>query len=169
MSWTRDELIEQFAPALAEQQKLHDPVKEWERGFEMFPNHICGKYRLVIGFDYGFVPRGNQEREIDPRPRPWIIGFKLENDDKPTTIGSWLSGNWFETYEEAVEQFKSYVNRISFAIDESGITSESPRQGKCTSCGTIQTWDADKGYSGMVTLAPHLQFDALYDGCRGWD
>lgn len=169
MSWTRDELKEQFAPALLEQGKLYNPENEWYCGYKMFPNHIGGEYRLVIGFEADFIPRSSQEREIDPRPRPWVVGFRLEKEEKIHSIGSWDNGNWFETYEEVVEQFDSYVKRISLAVEESGITAESPRQGKCTSCGKIQTYSAEDGYRGMLTLAPHLEFDALYDGCRGWD
>jgi hypothetical protein len=170
---TREELIEEFREALAHEFESYDPEYEWKHGFTMFPNQI-GNFRLVVGFDENYIPRSDQEREIDPRPRPWIVGYKDSIDGRISTIGAYGKDNWFETKREAYTQFAKLLLEISDKIVELEITEETPRQAKCMSCNKLHDYQPEKykktnGYPGMVTLTPHLETDVVYDGCRGWD
>lgn len=172
--WTQKELIEEFQPELVKQAKFYNPEQEWAQGAELFPNFPVerGEYRLVIFFDKGFIPRSSQEAEIDPKPRPWIVGVIKKGSDKlHSTYGGWGKDNYFETYAEATRRFLEVRKEINLAIKESGLTKESPRQAQCSTCNRIHDYkpSSSVGYDGMASFSPERKYDIVYDGCRGWD
>ncbi len=167
--WTEEELREQYAAYIKEQAKQYDPESQWKvAGWRMFPNHI-GDCRMVIAFETRVDVHSDDLYEIDPKPKPWKIAYRKKLDD-PTyaPIGPY-SENSFETLDEALNQFVLTAQRIEREFKAAGITEDSPRQGKCASCGSIYDWSEVHGYRGMTTLRPYTQYDDVYDGCRGWD
>lgn len=169
--WTQDELLAEFGAYIEEQAKQYDPKWEWEvGGWQMFPNHI-GNYRMVVSFDPRIGLSTDDFYEVDPKPRPWKISYKRAWDAEDSgRVGNYPE-NSFETLDEARAQFALTALYIERQFKEAGITENSVRQGKCSSCGSVYDYDPNhpRGYSGMWTAFPYRQYDDVYDGCRGWD
>jgi hypothetical protein len=168
--WSEEELREEFQRYIDEQSKQYDSKWEWEvGGWQMFPNNI-GNLRMVVAFETRVDVRSDDCYEVDPKPRPWKIAYKSSWDSSIAGLIGNFKENSFETLDQARYQFAETAMRIEREFKEAGITKDSPRQGKCSSCGKISDYDLEKrGYSGMTTLRPYTQYDDVYDGCRGWD
>ena len=166
--WTENELKEEFAPLLLEQAQFYNADYEWEQGWSLYPNHR-GEFRLVIVFDPNYVPRSIQCKDIDPRPKCWTIAC-VNKAGKNVMVYGWGSRNYFETLEEAREEFGKTALEIERDFTMREVTKYSVRKAKCGSCDKTHDWNEEKQeYYGMWEFTPFREFDTTYDGCRGWD
>jgi len=167
--WTDEELAIEFAPLLLEQAKLYDADYEWRYGWDLYPNHR-GEYRLVVRFDPNYKARSDQKKEIDPRPKCWTVSYINKAGSRSGLIYGWGSRNFFETLEDAREEFVKTARDIQKDFTMKKITKLSVRKAQCASCNKLHEWDEEKqAYFGMWGLTPHKEFDDTYDGCKGWD
>ena len=166
--WTAAELVEEFEPILKEQASLYDADYEWDRGWNLYPNHL-GEYRLVISFDPDYKARTDQMLEVDPRPRCWKVVY-TDKSFRTGLVYGYSSRNFFETLIEAREEFIKTAREIESEFRMKEITKLTPRLAQCPSCRKLHEWDKDKkAYYGMWNFMPHKEFDETYDGCKGWD
>jgi len=166
--WTEKELKEEFAPLLLEQAQFYNADYEWEQGWGLYPNHR-GDFRLVVFFDPNYVPRSIQCKDVDPRPKCWTVAC-INKAGKNVMVYGWGSRNYFETLEEAREEFGKTALEIERDFTMKEVTKYSVRKAKCGSCDKTHDWDEERQeYYGMWEFTPFREFDTTYDGCRGWD
>jgi hypothetical protein len=166
--WTEKELKEEFAPMLLEQAKFYNANYEWEQGWALYPNHR-GEFRLVVFFDPNYVPRSIQCKDIDPAPKCWTV-VCLNKAGKIVMGYGWGERNYFETIDEAREEFGKTALEIERSFNMAEVTKLTPRRALCGSCMKTHDWDEERQeYFGMWEFQPHREFDSTYDGCRGWD
>jgi hypothetical protein len=186
--WTKSELDKEFASYIWNEYKSYDPEKAWLNSRQPALNYR-GKLRIVVDFVRS-IPSPETTRELDPRPRPWVVVLsdrerltprglidyeQMKRVSQITPLKSALGTRLlFDNYEDAYQRSRELSEYVAQKCQISHIDIFSKRSAKCRKCGYESFAELsgsygdfnERGHAFTVRTAPLEPRDELIHVCQ---